>query len=117
MKVVALLVAFSFSVFAVPAFAQSISPSDAPNHYNKRVTVKGVVMEVHTSGRGNTFLDFGDRYPKQIFTGYIPAANAPNFPNVNSLEGKEVCIDGVVVPYDGKPEIKLEQPPQLHPCH
>src|SRR5690242_6135174 len=117
MKVIAPLAAILFSALAAPVFAQSITPSDAPKHYKDSVTVKGVVMEVHTSDKGNIFLDFGDKYPKQIFTGYIPAANAPSFPNVNSLEGKEVCVDGVVEKYRGKPEIKLDKPSQLHhPC-
>jgi hypothetical protein len=34
-----------------------------------------LVVAVYTSKKGNTFLDFGAKYPNQTFTGYIPAGS------------------------------------------
>jgi hypothetical protein len=37
--------------------------------------VRGLVVAVFTSKKGNTFLNFGGKYPNQTFTGYIPAGS------------------------------------------
>lgn len=115
MKVAALLFSLLLSVSAAPTFAQTISPQETTSHIGQTVTVKGIVDEVHTSRRGNTFLDFGGRYPNQVFTGYIPAAHSANFPSVHSLEGKVVSVTGSLGNYRGKPEIILLSASQLVP--
>jgi hypothetical protein len=50
------------------------------------------VVEVFTSNKGNTFIDFGDQYPHQTFTGYIPAGSAPagGGSSLADLEGKSI---------------------------
>jgi len=50
-----------------------IDVSDAPNHIKQNVTVSGVVTAVFVSKHGNAFINFGDKYPNQTFTGWIPA--------------------------------------------
>jgi hypothetical protein len=38
----------------------------------EKVTVEGLVIAVANSGKGNTFINFGGKYPHQTFTGWIP---------------------------------------------
>lgn len=97
----------------IPALAQTITPQEAEAHVGQTVTIKGKVDEVHTSGKGNTFLSFGGTYPQQAFTAFIPVKNAAIFPNVHELQGKTVEVSGPVKVYKEKPEIVLESPEQL----
>jgi DNA/RNA endonuclease YhcR with UshA esterase domain len=97
----------------IPALAQTITPQEATDRVGQTVSVKGKVDEVHTSGKGNTFLSFGGTYPQQAFTAFIPVKNAAMFPNVHELQGKAVEVSGPVKLYKGKPEIVLESPSQL----
>jgi hypothetical protein len=53
-----------------------INPTDAPTHVGQNVTVSGLVASVFVSKRGNAFINFGDKYPNQTFTGWIPAGTA-----------------------------------------
>jgi hypothetical protein len=78
------------------------------------VTVEGTVVAVFTSKNGNTFLNFGGRYPNQIFTGWIPKDSAlAGDTSLSVLEGKTVKITGTVQLYRGKPEIRILSKDQL----
>lgn len=78
------------------------------------MTVEGTVIVVFTSKNGNTFLDFGGRYPHQTFTGWVPARTAlASDPELRSLEGKTVKITGTIDWYKGKPEIKISSKEQI----
>jgi hypothetical protein len=37
--------------------------------------LRGLVEQVSFSKKGNAFLNFGGRYPQQVFTGLVPAQN------------------------------------------
>ena len=109
------LVAIASVLLATPALAQTISPQDAPSHIGKTVTVRGVVDEVHTSDRGNVFLNMGGHYPNQAFTGFIRARDAAAFANVQSYQGKTISISGALKLYKDKPEIELQSASQISP--
>jgi DNA/RNA endonuclease YhcR with UshA esterase domain len=79
----------------------------------KKLTVRGVVDEVHTSSRGNIFLNMGGHYPNQAFTGFIRASDASEFANVHAVQGKPASISGTIKLYKGKPEIELQSATQL----
>jgi hypothetical protein len=81
----------------------------------RRRLSKGTVVEVFTSNKGNTFIDFGGKYPRQTFTGYIPAgfALAGGGSSLGDLEGKRIKITGTIDLYKGKPEIKIISKDQL----
>jgi hypothetical protein len=89
-----LVFAFSARPFLSAAEPQ-IDPSEAPTHIGESVAVSGLVVAVFVSKAGNLFLNFGDRYPDQTFTGWIPAA-APlaTDPSLDLLQGKTVKITG-----------------------
>jgi hypothetical protein len=66
------------------------------------------------SKRGNAFINFGDRYPNQTFTGWIPAGTPlVSDPSLQELQGKTVKITGVIELYHGKPEIKITSNDQI----
>jgi DNA/RNA endonuclease YhcR with UshA esterase domain len=109
----ALVLALGVVLTALPAVAETIQPSDAPQHLGQTVTVGGTVSEVHTARSGVTFINMGGRYPDQAFTGVIFADDADKFPNVESLTGKAVDITGRVQSYKGRLEIILNDPAQI----
>src|SRR5579859_5321504 len=102
------LLTFCFVLAVAPAFAQTITPSEAQSHVGEHVTVEGIVSEVHhaTSGRA-TFIDMGGRYPNNVFTAVIFSGDAPKFPSVDSLQGKTIDITGTITLYKKRPEIIL----------
>ncbi|MBA2564124.1 MAG: thermonuclease family protein [Gemmatimonadetes bacterium] len=89
---------------------------DAADHVGETVTVQGLVADVHTSRRGNTFLNFGSPYPDHTFSALVPEAALPLFPNLASWAGRDVRITGGVQLYRGKPQIILEDSSQLTPA-
>jgi hypothetical protein len=41
-------------------------------HVGQKATVEGTVAVIFTSKNGNSFINFGGRYPHLTFTGWIP---------------------------------------------
>jgi len=96
--------------------ATVIPDTEATQHVGQQATVEGTVVAVFTSKNGNTFLNFGGRYPNQTFTGWIPTDSALAADiSLSGLEGKTVRITGVITLYKGKPEIKIMSQDQLSP--
>ena len=93
-----------------------ISDSEAAQHIGQKTTVEGVVTSVTTSGKGNTFINFGGVHPRQTFTGWIPARTPlASDPSIHSLEGKKIKITGLIELYRGKPEIRILSRDQIAP--
>src|ERR1700757_1563577 len=83
---------------------QVIKDSEAAQYVGKNVEVRGLVVAVYTSKKGNTFLNFGAKYPNQTFTGYIPAGSQLAGDRWTiTLQGKVIGIAGIVEMYQGKP--------------
>ena len=110
-----LLLVFAFS--ARPLLSADellIDPGDGLNHIGERVSVSGLVVAVFVSKRGNVFLNFGDKYPNQTFTGWVPAGMPlASDPSLKLLQGKTVKITGVIELYRGKPEIRITSKDQI----
>ena len=91
-----------------------ITDSEAAKFVGQNVEVRGSVVAVTTSRKGNTFINFGAPYPNQTFTGYLPAGSASALdPWVQSLRGKTIGVSGVVELYKGKPEIRVTDKSQI----
>jgi len=92
----------------------TVKDSEAAQYVGKNVEVRGLVVAVYTSKKGNTFLNFGGKYPNQTFTGYIPAGSelARDRWTV-TLQGNVIGITGTVELYQGKPEIKVMSRSQI----
>jgi DNA/RNA endonuclease YhcR with UshA esterase domain len=81
---------------------------------DQTVTVSGVVVAIFVSKHGKAFLNFGDKYPNQTFTGWIPADTPlASDPSLQTLRGKTVRITGTIKLYRGKPEIKITSKDQI----
>jgi hypothetical protein len=118
MRTVVSFTAFLAICFAPYLYAQDlqvIKDSEAAQYVGKTVEVRGLVVAVYTSKKGNTFLNFGAKYPKQTFTGYIPGGSELSGDRWTiTLQGKVIGITGTVELYQGKPEIKVSSRSQIH---
>lgn len=112
-----LFVALLFAWLPASVWSQTtttIADTEAMQHVGQKVTVGGVVVAVTNSGKGNTFINFGDRYPNQTFTGWIPKeSELASGSGLAGLEGKKVKITGTIELYKGKPEIKIMSKSQI----
>jgi hypothetical protein len=90
-------------------------PTPSRPSTGQKAAVEGTVVAVFTSNKGNTFINFGGKYPHQTFTGYIPpgSALAGGSSSLADLEGKRIKITGTIALYKGKPEIKITSKDQL----
>ena len=82
-----------------------VTPETVSEHVGKAVTVKGKVEGQKSSKTGNTFLNFGGKFPNHIFS---CVCRAKNFPEpLPPFEGKVVEVTGMVTIYEGKPSMEL----------
>jgi DNA/RNA endonuclease YhcR with UshA esterase domain len=117
MRTVLALTVFFFISLVLRVGAQdlpTVKDSEAAQYVGKNVEVRGLVVAVYTSKKGNTFLNLGGKYPNQTFTGYIPAGSelAGDRWTV-TLQGNVIGITGTVELYQGKPEIKVMSRSQI----
>src|SRR5438105_8663994 len=106
----------AFLTLAICVYGQQpkeYSAAEAGKHVGETATVTDKVANVFESKAGNIFLNFGARYPNQVFTAFIPKDSADQFPNAKSLDGHSVSITGKIVLYKRKPEIVLDHPSML----
>lgn len=109
-----ILLAVGFSLLmTVATIAETISPEEASSYVGKFATVEGTVAEVSESNKGTVFINFGGRYPNQVFYAVIFSNNADQFTEIHGLEGRSVAISGTVELYKGKLEIVVESPSQI----
>jgi hypothetical protein len=109
-----LLAALVMEANAQTASLPVVKDSEAAQFVGQSLEVRGLVVAVSTSRKGNAFINFGAPYPNQTFTGYVPAGTAlANDPWLQSLRGKAIGITGVVQLYRGKPEIRVSDKSQI----
>lgn len=107
----------AFALWAAPIDAAELSDEDAAHHVGETATVCGIVA----SGKFDanlqsqpTFLDFGKRYPDQVFTAVIFGGDRTKFGMPETaLRGKRICVTGKIQENRGIPEIILSDPKQL----
>lgn len=91
----------------------TVSWRQAAKHYDEFVTVEGTVVRTHNSGKA-CFLNFHPNW-RQTFSAVIFARSFPAFaPKPEEFyRGKKVRVKGVVVEYEGRPEMILDSPDQI----
>ncbi len=105
-KSLLLLVAvIGFSVSA----QEIISSGEAAAYIGDIKTVCGKAVQT-VSKKGYTYVNFGNRYPRQNFHLFITTPEKYN--NLYELTNKEVCAFGKIESYRNKPEIT--NPEQLY---
>jgi hypothetical protein len=93
-----------------------ITPNEARGHAGQEVVVRGQVAQLGASESSDTlFLNFGGRYPDQVFNAVIFRRHFRFFPQARHWEGKIIEVRGKVQLYKGKgkPEIVLERQEQV----
>ena len=93
--------------------ADVISWREAAKHYGEFLTVEGVVVLSHNSGKA-CFLNFHESW-ETSFTAVIFARRFAAFPPSpeDHYRGKRVRVTGLIREYRGKPEIVLDSPGQI----
>ena len=87
---------------------QIVKDTEAAKFVGKNIEVRGQVVSAYLGKRGDAYLFFGAGFPKQTFTGYIPAGwTFSGGTWTLNLQGKVIGIVGIVEIYQGKPEIKI----------
>ena len=99
--------------------AEVIQWYEAKDHIGERTTVCGPIVSAMwaTGSTGKpTFLNIGKPYPDPSrFTVVIWEDYRANFPQAPEVyySGKTICVTGLIVPYDGVPEIEVKTPTQI----
>lgn len=88
-----------------------ITPADAAGHEGKYVTVRGTVDGQRNSQKGISYLNFGGRYPNQLFTCLLKPKNFPD--GAPALDGKTVEVTGAIHLHEGKPSMDLQGPDKI----
>jgi hypothetical protein len=87
---------------------QLVKDTEAAKFVGKNVEVRGQVVSIYIAKHGDAYMFFGAAYPKQTFTGYIPAGwTFSGGPWMQKLQGQIIGGTGTVEIYRGKPEIKI----------
>ncbi len=93
-----------------------ITPEQAKDHIGQEVEVQGQVAEVGLSKDGKTlFLNFGARYPNQVFKAVIVSRSLQSFPEASFWQGMTIRVRGKIQlnTAEGKPVIILERQEQV----
>jgi uncharacterized protein YgiM (DUF1202 family) len=115
-----LVIFFLLIIYSTTSFAQKITLEEVKNHVGtgSPITVCGKVYGgkfLESAKNTPTLLDIGANYPDQLLTVVIFGDNLSAFPKSPETYflNREVCITGVVIDYNGKPEIVLRTPDQI----
>jgi DNA/RNA endonuclease YhcR with UshA esterase domain len=82
-----------------------VPPEETAGQVGKTVTVKGKVDGQKSSKAGNTYLNFGGKFPNHVFSCLLRAKNFTD--PIPTYEGKVIEVTGMVTLYEGKPQIEL----------
>ena len=117
MRIVAFALAFAVAT-ADPVFADDVVPlkiktSEAAAHIGEKVTVIGVLTDVHKTNSKAVLWDFDGKYPDNPFTVYVAKQNTDVVPDVTPLIGKTLAVTGTLKTYHGKPEVEVTDAKQV----
>ena len=101
------------AALAAPTNAGTISYTDASKHIGEYASVRGTLVNAHTSSSGTVFLDFCKDYKTCPFSGVIFADDADKFGDLSRYEGQTVTLTGKISLYKDKAEIILSNPNQI----
>ena len=111
------LLPLALALFVLPAVAQqkpAYTDAEAAQHVGEEATVTGKVVNISSSGKGTTFLNFGNRYPNETFGAVIFASKVGAIGDVKQFEGKEVSVTGKIeMSPSQKPQIVINGPDQI----
>lgn len=97
---------------------ETINAIEAEKHVGEYKTVCGKVVSTyyHKNGRAKqTYLNIDKAYPSQIFSVLIWGSDRRYFDGAPELiyKDKDVCVDGNISSYKGKPQIMVKNPTSI----
>jgi hypothetical protein len=92
-----------------------INDSEASHHYRKKVQVKGTIVDIGVSRRGDIVLYFGAPNPNHTFAGCVNASSGLTTDQawIDGLAGKTVLITGLIEFYMQKPATRITDKQQV----
>jgi hypothetical protein len=87
---------------------------DAAAHIGETGCISGRLLRVFTSRGGNSFLDFCENYKECPFTSVVFASDKNKFGQLETLNGRQIEIQGTITSYQGHAEIIIHSPQQIH---
>jgi DNA/RNA endonuclease YhcR with UshA esterase domain len=87
--------------------------TEAKSHVGETICIKGKVVQVYTSAKSNTFLNFCSNYKTCPFSAVIFSSDKSKFSDVQMYSGKNVEITGLIRTYQGNAEIIINSPNQI----
>ena len=96
--------------------AAPILEEEAKDHIGEDASVRGLVEQVSFSKKGYAFLNFGGRYPQQVFTGFVPVQSVAVVGGqkfLESLSGNPITVTGKIELYKGRAEIVISSSAQI----
>ncbi|MBK8981723.1 MAG: hypothetical protein IPM38_05220 [Ignavibacteria bacterium] len=91
---------------------KGITAPEIKNHIGEIVTVNDIVTGVHVTEKV-AYLNFGNKFPKNDFSGVVFAGKYELFGDLNVFNNKRVEITGNVSIFRNKPQIILNSPDQI----
>ena len=92
----------------------TFTDADAAAHAGAEATVTGKVTAVTKSKGGTSYLNFGDRFPRQTFSGVVLVRDQEKVGDLKAYEGQSVTISGKIeLSPDQKPQIVISKPEQI----
>ncbi|MBK9228359.1 MAG: hypothetical protein IPL67_15225 [Ignavibacteria bacterium] len=88
------------------ANADAISCNEALKHVGDSLTVRGYVADVFESEKVS-YLNFGKKFPRNVFTCTIFAGSAGSFGELKKYSGRQVEVTGKITSYKNKPQMIL----------
>ena len=114
---VLVLIISGLTACGVQADSTSISAAEAANHEGESARVCGQVASAKyatETRKQPTFLNLDRPYPNHVFTALIWGSDREAFPYApEGLQGKRICVKGVIELYKGKAEIIVSGPEQI----
>ena len=110
----ALAIALMSPLSPVCLGAQNYSDTEARKHPGDEATVTGKVASISKSSKGTVYVNFGEKFPRQTFSGVVFAKDAEKVGDLAQFEGKTVALTGrIELSPDGKPQIVIKSADQL----
>lgn len=88
------------------ANTEAISCNDASKHVGDSLTVRGYVADVFESEKVS-YLNFGKKFPRNVFTCTIFAGSAGSFGKLKKYRGRQVEVTGKITSFKNKPQMIL----------
>lgn len=95
----------------------TLSAAQAGDHVGEQARVCGITVSTRYAESSNgspTFLNLDRPYPDQIFTALVWGEDRDKFRTPpETLEGRKICVDGVISTHKGRPQIIVREPGQI----